>query len=374
MEFKISREEFLKGLQKVQGIVDTKGAMPILSNILIKTHSDGIDIFATDLDIGIKGSYEAKIVSEGSVTVSGRKLHEIVRELPDEEIYLKSDSENSWINLSCKKSTFKIACLSPEEYPAFPAYKEEKDLVIEIDLLKEMLKKTNFAISMDETRYTLNGILLESEGEDISMVGTDGHRLAFIKKTSGFEKKEKVEIIIPKKAQAELLKILDSGDSDQKDEKKTISISVEKNHAAFKMGKIILVTRLIDGRFPNYRQVIPNDNNNNVVIDCKLFLHALRRVAILADEKSRMVKFGVQKNLMILVSDNSELGEAKEEIDVEYQGTPITIGLNAKYVMDILNVINSEKINFKLKDSESSCLITPAENENYRCIVMPMRI
>ncbi len=374
MEFKISREEFLKGLQKVQGIVDTKGAMPILSNILIKTRSDGIDIFATDLDIGIKGSYEAKIVSEGSVTVSGRKLHEIVRELPDEEIYLKSDSENSWINLSCKKSTFKIACLSPEEYPAFPAYKEEKDLVIEIDLLKEMLKKTNFAISMDETRYTLNGILLESEGEDISMVGTDGHRLAFIKKTSGFEKKEKVEIIIPKKAQAELLKILDSGDSDQKDEKKTISISVEKNHAAFKMGKIILVTRLIDGRFPNYRQVIPNDNNNNVVIDCKLFLHALRRVAILADEKSRMVKFGVQKNLMILVSDNSELGEAKEEIDVEYQGTPITIGLNAKYVMDILNVINSEKINFKLKDSESSCLITPAENENYRCIVMPMRI
>ena len=374
MEFKISREEFLKGLQKVQGIVDTKGAMPILSNILIKTRSDGIDIFATDLDIGIKGSYEAKIVSEGSVTVSGRKLHEIVRELPDEEIYLKSDSENSWINLSCRKSTFKIACLSPEEYPAFPAYKEEKDLVIEIDLLKEMLKKTNFAISMDETRYTLNGILLESEGEDISMVGTDGHRLAFIKKTSGFEKKEKVEIIIPKKAQAELLKILDSGDSDQKDEKKTISISVEKNHAAFKMGKIILVTRLIDGRFPNYRQVIPNDNNNNVVIDCKLFLHALRRVAILADEKSRMVKFGVQKNLMILVSDNSELGEAKEEIDVEYQGTPITIGLNAKYVMDILNVINSEKINFKLKDSESSCLITPADNENYRCIVMPMRI
>ena len=374
MEFKISREEFLKGLQKVQGIVDTKGAMPILSNILIKTRSDGIDIFATDLDIGIKGSYEAKIVSEGSVTVSGRKLHEIVRELPDEEIYLKSDSENSWINLTCKKSTFKIACLSPEEYPAFPAYKEEKDLVIEIDLLKEMLKKTNFAISMDETRYTLNGILLESEGEDISMVGTDGHRLAFIKKTSGFEKKEKVEIIIPKKAQAELLKILDSGDSDQKDEKKTISISVEKNHAAFKMGKMILVTRLIDGRFPNYRQVIPNDNNNNVVIDCKLFLHALRRVAILADEKSRMVKFGVQKNLMILVSDNSELGEAKEEIDVEYQGTPITIGLNAKYVMDILNVINSEKINFKLKDSESSCLITPAENENYRCIVMPMRI
>ena len=374
MEFKISREEFLKGLQKVQGIVDTKGAMPILSNILIKPRSDGIDIFATDLDIGIKGSYEAKIVSEGSVTVSGRKLHEIVRELPDEEIYLKSDSENSWINLTCKKSTFKIACLSPEEYPAFPAYKEEKDLVIEIDLLKEMLKKTNFAISMDETRYTLNGILLESEGEDISMVGTDGHRLAFIKKTSGFEKKEKVEIIIPKKAQAELLKILDSGDSDQKDEKKTISISVEKNHAAFKMGKMILVTRLIDGRFPNYRQVIPNDNNNNVVIDCKLFLHALRRVAILADEKSRMVKFGVQKNLMILVSDNSELGEAKEEIDVEYQGTPITIGLNAKYVMDILNVINSEKINFKLKDSESSCLITPAENENYRCIVMPMRI
>ncbi len=374
MEFKIAREEFLKGLQKVQGIVDTKGAMPILSNILIKTQPSGIDIFATDLDIGIKGSYGAKIISKGSATVSGRKLHEIVRELPDEEIHLKSDKENNWINITCKKSTFKIACLPAEEYPAFPAYKEEKDLCIEIDLLKEMLRKTNFSISTDETRYTLNGVLLESEGKDISMVGTDGHRLACIKKSNGFDKKDKVEIIIPKKAQAELLKILEAGDSDQGNGKKTINISVEKNHAAFKVDKMILVTRLIDGRFPNYRQVIPEDNNNNVVIDSELFLHALRRVAILADEKSRMVKFGVQKNLMTLVSDNSELGEAREEIDVEYKGNDITIGLNAKYVMDILNVINVEKIVFKLKDADSSCLITPTDNENYRCIVMPMRI
>ena len=171
-----------------------------------------------------------------------------------------------------------------------------------------------------------------------------------------------------------MLKILEAGDSDQGNGKKTINISVEKNHAAFKVDKMILVTRLIDGRFPNYRQVIPEDNNNNVVIDSELFLHALRRVAILADEKSRMVKFGVQKNLMTLVSDNSELGEAREEIDVEYKGNDITIGLNAKYVMDILNVINVEKIVFKLKDADSSCLITPTDNENYRCIVMPMRI
>ena len=374
MEFKISREEFLKGLQKVQGIVDTKGAMPILSNILIKTQLEGVDIFATDLDIGIKGSYEATIITEGSATINGRKLHEIVKELPDEEIHLKSDSETNWINITCKKSTFKVACLPPDEYPAFPAYKEEQDLVIQIDLLKEMLRKTNFAISTDETRYTLSGVLFESEGKNISMVGTDGHRLAFIKKENGFDKKEKVEIIIPKKAQAELLKILETGDSGQNNEKKTISISIEKNHAAFKVDKMILVTRLIDGRFPNYCQVIPEDNNNNVVINCELFLHALRRVAILADEKSKMVKFGVQKNLMTLVSDNSELGEAREEIDVEYKGKAITIGLNAKYVMDILNVINTKKINFKLKDAESSCLITPADNENYRCIVMPMRI
>lgn len=374
MEFKITKDEFLKGLHKVQGIVDSKGAMPILSNILIKTGSDSIDVFATDLDVGIKGSYQAAIVSEGSATVNGRKLHEIVKELPNEEINLKSDQEKNWINITCKKSTFKIACLPPDEYPAFPAYKEENDLVIEIDFLKEMLRKTNFAISTDETRFTLNGILLESGDNAITMVGTDGHRLAFIKKDKGFELKGKVEIIIPKKTQAELLKILESGESEQGDAKKTMSISVEKNHAAFKMDKLILVSRLIDGRFPNYRQVIPKDNDSIVVINSELFLHALRRVAILADEKSKMVKFDVKGNLMTLVSDNSELGEAREEIDVEYKGDEITIGLNAKYVMDILNAINSDKINFKLKDSESSCLITPSDNDDYRCIVMPMRI
>lgn len=374
MEFKISREEFFKGLQKVQGIVDTKGAMPILSNILIKTSSDGIDIFATDLDIGIKGAYAAKIISEGSATINGRKLHEIVRELPEEEIHLKSDKENNWINITCKKSNFKIACLPPEEYPAFPAYKEESDLVIGVDLLKEILRKTNFAISTDESRYTLNGVLLVLEGKNISMVGTDGHRLAFIKKENVLEKQKTIEIIIPKKTQAELLKLLETDGSDQNNENKTIEISVEKNHVAFKLAKMVLVSRLIDGRFPNYQQVIPKDNDKNIVVNRDVFLHALKRVAILADEKSRMVKFGVQENLMTLISDNSELGEAREEIDIEYKGEDLTIGLNAKYVMDILNVIDTEKINFKLKDAKSSCLITPTSNENYSCIVMPMRV
>lgn len=374
MEFNISKEEFFKGLQKVQGIVDTKGAMPILSNILINTGSKVIDIFATDLDVGIRDSISANIISEGSVTINGKKIHEIVRELPNEEIHFKSGDDNNWINLKCKKSSFKIACLPPEEYPAFPAYKEDDDLVIDISLLKEMLKKTNFAISNDETRYTLNGVLLESEKQKISMVGTDGHRLAFFQKENGLEKQDNLEIIIPKKTQAELLKMLEAGSSDQKKKGKTVSISVEKNHVAFKMDKMVLVSRLIDGRFPNYRQVIPSDNTKNIVINRDDFLHALRRVAILADEKSRMVKFGVQNNLMTLVSDNSELGEAREEIDMEYKGEAVTIGLNAKYVIDILNAIDTEKINFKLKDAGSSCLITPTDNEDYRCVIMPMRV
>ncbi len=374
MEFSISRGEFFKGLQKVQGIVDTKGAMPILSNILIKTQPEGIDIFATDLDIGIKGSYGAKIVAESSATINGRKLHEIVRELPEEDIHLKSDKDNNWINIRCKKSNFKIACLPAEEYPALPAYKEESDLVLGVDILREMIRKTNFSISTDETRYTLNGVLLVAEGGSVSVVGTDGHRLAYIKKENVSDKKEKIEIIIPRKTQSELLKMLEAGDAGQSNGNKTVSISIEKNHAAFKMDKTILVSRLIDGRFPDYRQVIPNDNNKIVVINRDIFLHALKRVAILADEKSRMVKFSVKDNLMTLVSDNSEIGEAREEIDVEYKGEAETIGLNAKYVMDILNVIDTEKINFKLKNSDSSCLITPADNEDYKCIVMPMRI
>lgn len=374
MEFKISKEEFSKGLQKVQGIVDTKGAMPILSNILIKTQPEGIDIFATDLDVGIRGSFVATIIAEGSATINGRKLHEIVRELPDEEIHLKSDNDNNWINLTCKKSKFKIACMPSEEYPAFPTYKEESDLVVEIGLLKEMLRKTNFAISTDETRYTLNGVLLETEGDSIFMVGTDGHRLACFRKTNGFGEQEKIEIIIPKKTQAELLKMVEAGLSDQKDGKKAVSISVEKNHVAFKIDKVILISRLIDGRFPNYRQVIPNDNNKNIVINRDVFHHALKRVSILADEKSKMVRFEVQDKLMKLVSDNSEFGEASEEIDVEYKGETLSIGLNAKYIMDVLSAIDTEKISFRLKNQDSSCLITPADNEDYRCIIMPMRI
>lgn len=374
MEFKISKDEFLRGLQKVQGIVDSKGAMPILSNILLKTRPDGIDIFATDLDLGIKGFYSATIISEGSGTVNGRKIHEIVRELPKEEIHLKSDNKNNWIYITCKKSNFRIASLPPEEYPAFPTYKEENVLVIETNLLKEMLRKTNFAISTDETRYTLNGVLLVSEDENLSMVGTDGHRLAFIQKNRGFEKQQKVEIIIPKKTQLELLKMLEGCAANQEDGKKTISISVEKNHVAFKMEKLILVSRLIDGRFPNYRQVLPKDNNEIAKINRDVFIHALKRVVLLADEKSKMVKFGVQDNLMVLVSDSSELGEAREEIDIEFKGKTITIGLNAKYVMDTLSAIDSEMISFRLKDDKSSCLITPADDEDYRCIVMPMRI
>ncbi|GJL77081.1 MAG: DNA polymerase III subunit beta [Nitrospinaceae bacterium] len=369
MEVRISRDVFLHGVQKVQGIVETKGAMPILSHLLIRTENEGVTIEATDLEIGTRAFYPANVVSQGAVTLNARKLYDILRELPDLEIHMVKE-DNDWVTLKCGNSKFRLPGLPAADFPALPEYSSESLMEFSCLLLREMIRKTFFAVSPDETRQALNGLLLEKENSQANLVGTDGHRLALIARPvlkSTLPEGEKTSYLLPKKALSELLKLME-------DDESTFSFSEKGNHLAFIQGKQVIISRKIDGKFPNYRQVLPPDNNLKIKVNREDLNHALKRVALLADEKSKMVRFDIQKGTLTLVSDNSDLGAAREEVPIVYDGEDVSVGLNAKYVLDVLNVVEDQEIVLNLKDQNHSCLITLENDKDYMSIVMPMRI
>jgi DNA polymerase-3 subunit beta len=369
MEVRISRETFLEGVQKVQGIVETKGAMPILSHLLIRAEKEGITLEATDLEIGTRDTYSANVVTEGSVTLNARKLFDIIKELPDLEVHMVKE-DNDWVTLKCGNSKFRLPGLPAADFPAFPEYSTESLMEFSCGQLREMIRKTFFSVSPDESRQALNGLLLENENGKASLVATDGHRLAFITRPllkSSLPEGEKLSILLPRKAIAELLKLMEDDDA-------TFSFSTQGNHLAFIQGSQVIVSRKIEGKFPNYRQVIPSDNDLKIKINREILSHALRRVSLLADEKSKMVRFDIQKGNMTLISDNSDFGAAREEFPIAYEGESVSIGLNAKYVLDILSVTEDQEVTLNLKDQNHSCMITVENDSDYLGIVMPMRI
>lgn len=369
MEIKIGRDDFLNGIQKVQGIVESKGAMPILAHVLIHTEKDGVVIQATDLEIGIKGFLPAKVVAEGSITVNARKLFDILRALPDLEVHVTRD-DNDWVSLKCGKSNFRLPGLPSADFPKLPEYSETALMEFSGPRLKEMIRKTYFAISPDESRQALNGLLLEQDGDHVNLVGTDGHRLSFIRRPllkSNVQGDEK-SFLLPKKVLTELLKLMET------DEGATYAFSVKDNQLAFIHGREVIVSRKIDGKFPNYQQVIPSDNNLKIAINTQALTQALTRVALLADEKSKMVRFEIKKGSLSLVSDHTELGGAQEEVEIDYEGEEVRVGLNAKYILDVLSVIEADEVTLNLKDQNHSCLLTTSEDKDYRSIVMPMRL
>jgi DNA polymerase-3 subunit beta len=371
MKLKIKKDEILKGLQRIQGVVDKKNTMPILSNMLLVADGKGIEIVATDLEIGLRGRYEAEVEKPGAVTVSAKKMFEIVRELPEENIQIRVE-ESNWVKIVSGRSQFKLVGLPKEEYPNLPDVAEEGMITIAGEALREMIKKTLYAAGENDARYVLNGLFVHlSQGKgglNVRIVGTDGHRLSMIDRVVDAQHKEE-SVIIPKKAMLELRRLLEEDESQE-----GFQIGFSKNHALFKRGDLVMVSKLIDGNYPNYQQVLPTQNTKLVTVSKDMITHAVKRVSILSKEKNNAVKLQLEKNQLTLSTNNPEVGEANEELAIDYKGDSLAIGFNSRYLMDVLTAMDGENITLELNDALSPCLIKEAGNESYKCVVMPMRV
>ena len=375
MDFEIHKREFLKGLSLMQSVAGRRTTLPILSHILLEGEKDSLCLTGTDLETGIREELMAKIHQGGKASVSAKKIFEIIKELPEETIHIKK-KENQWITIQCGKSVFNLAGLDPEEFPSLPTYSDESFSQVSIHLIKEMLEKTVFAASNEESRYHLNGILIsqskKGEREILRMVATDGHRLSLLDRESQMIRGIEKGIIIPKKGVLEIKKIM--GDRDGEEEMK---VYFDQTHGFFKMGKSLMVIRLIDGEFPEYEQVIPKGNDKRVLMEKGKMYASLRRVSTMASERVEGIKFSVKKNFVELSSYHQDFGDAKEEVEVSYEGPSLEVGFNARYLMEALSVMDTEDVVMELKDEGSPGIIKPqsvTEPSNQLCIIMPMRI
>lgn len=373
MHFTIEKDVFLRGLGRVQGIVERKTTLPILSNVLIVARDGEIGLTATDLEVGLNGSYAATVKTPGKITVSAKKLHEIIKELPDGEVSFRA-KENSWIEIRCGKAIFNIVGLSAEEFPYFPELGRERFIEIKAADLKEMIEKTLFSVSTDESKYNLNGIYFramadENNREVLRLVATDGHRLALIQRPLNGESTEELRngVIFPRKGIVELKKMTEEGQG-------SILLGFLDNNAVVRKDQTTVVMRLVDGDFPDYNRVIPKGNDCIGTIKTANFLHALKRMAILSSEKSKGVKLVITPGMLEISSSNPEFGEAREELEIEYQGPEISIGFNARYLIDILLVQNEASVHLNLKDNLSPGLVRPDMDPDFFAVVMPMRL
>jgi DNA polymerase-3 subunit beta len=377
MNFEMDKREFIKGLGLMQSVAGRKTTLPILSHILLEWEKNSLYLTGTDLETGIREELAAKIHQKGKASVSAKKLYEIVRELPEETIHIQK-KENQWITLQCGKSIFNLAGLDPEEFPSLPNYQEENFSAISNRIIREMIEKTVFAASNEESRYHLNGVLFaqskQGGKEILRMVATDGHRLSLIdrenQKIRGIEEKG---MIIPKKGVLEIKKII--GDRGGEEE---MGIYFNGTHGFFKMGKSLTVIRLIDGEFPEYEQVIPKGNDKKLVMAKEKVVSSLKRVSTMASERMEGVKFSLKKNSVEMSSYHQDFGDAKEEVEVIYEGPPLQVGFNARYLIEALNVIDAEEILMELKDEGSPGILRPSSLtpglSDQLCIIMPMRL
>ncbi|MBN1595425.1 DNA polymerase III subunit beta [candidate division FCPU426 bacterium] len=366
MNFSCKRSDLIHGVQTVLNAVSPRNTLPILSNILLEAESGILRLTTTDLEVSIKCIVPADISEPGSITIPAKRLSEIVRELPDSDITI-TVNDNSMVTLVCEKSLFKINGLPPDDFPVLPKVKNEKGLNLSKTSVLDMIKKTIFSVSNDETRYVLNGVLFTVEDDVIRMVSTDGHRLSMIEQHLEKNPTQKINYIVPSKALQELGKILSAEGE--------INIQINDNQIIFSDEEAVLMSRLIDGQFPNYSQVIPKQSDKSVTCNTDLLLSATRRVALMASDKSSSVKYTISNNKLVITANTPEVGEAQEEMDISYSGDNISIAFNAKYVMDVLKNISSEECYLGLTTSLNPGVFKPvSEDQQYFCIVMPMRI
>lgn len=368
MKLEIQRKDLLSLLSKTQNIVEKRNTMPILVNVLLDGSDDHLKAYATDLEVSLTDSAPAKIKSAGKVAVSAKSLFEITRELFDGPLELIK-KDNNWLEIKQGKFLSKIVGVTAEEYPVFPTYSSDSFSKIASDEFKEMIDKTIYSVSNDETRYHLNGVYFETTDKNtITMVATDGHRLSLIKKTfTGISFPEKIGVIIPKKGLFEIKKIIESSTE-------PVSIAIEGSQFILKSGSSVLMIRLIEGKYPNYQQFIPQKLSQKIVIPTEQILSSLKRVSLLANQKSKAILFSFSNNKLEITSNNPELGDAKEELDLTYAGPDIRIGFNSRYIEDVLKNIDNDKIDIEINDQVSPGVIKAHDNADYVNVVMPMRI
>ena len=375
MKFRMGRVELLTGLQRVQGVVEKRNTMPILSNILIEAKQEGVEIVATDLEIGMRGLYKATVEKPGGITLSARKLYEIIKELTVGEIEIAS-GDNNWTTIQAGKSQFKIVGLPSTDYPALPTIEREGLIPLAGAGFLELIRKTLFAAGDNDARYILNGLLvtlITSEKKTIlRLVGTDGHRLAVaeqdVGKAGAKSVPQEIKAIIPKKAAHEMQRLLEEGGEGEP------LIGFTKNLMIFRKSGLLLTSRLMEGNYPNYQQVIPKESGRKIGVNRGELESALRRVSVLSRDKANAVKVSFVSGQMTLFSSNPDFGEATEELAAQYEGEALNTGFNARYLLDITNQIEGKEVRFLLSDAGSPAIIEDAEDSRTLYVLMPLRV
>ncbi|MBN1282795.1 MAG: DNA polymerase III subunit beta [Proteobacteria bacterium] len=370
MEIKIARTEIMRGLGLVQSVVERKSTMPILTNVLLEAAGKNLSVTATDLEVGMNCAYAADVVENGRVTVHAKSLYDIVKELPDEAVHFKLKSGNR-VEIKCGKSSFKIVGQAPDEFPALPKRGSGQTQKVEAKLICDMIDKTSFAMSSDETRYNLNGVYTDfsggENGKTIQMVATDGHRLSVVRREVDAKWNMPKGGILPRKGVMELKRLMEAGDS-------PAELWADAKHLIAYRDNTTLVIRLIDGQFPPYEQVIPKKSKRVVSANRQELIHALKRVSVLSTDRSRGVRFTISSGSLDISASNPDLGEAREELSVQYKGDAFDIGFNARYFIDALNVIEDEQAALQLGDETSPCLVMSEFDRGFTHVIMPMRL
>jgi len=372
MKLSVDKRDLLNVIARAQNIVEKRNTMPILVNVLLEAKDNGLRGFATDLEVSLTDEIVAQVKEPGRVAVNAKSLFEIIKELPDGRIDLER-KDNNWLKITQNRAVFNIVGISPEEYPVFPTFTTQEFVKMDAATFSEMIEKTIYSVSTDETRYHLNGVYLEVRGDadkaTYRMVATDGHRLSLIDReiAASPARAGTQGVIIPRKGLHEIRKLLDTVED-------SVEIAIEGAQLIVRSRQTVLMVRLIEGKYPNYQQLIPQNLKEHFLVRRESLLSTLKRVSLLSNAKSKGVTFAISNGRMEITSNNPELGDAKEEIEVEYQGKDMRIGFNARYVLDVLASMHDEIVRIELNDQLSPGLVRPSSDASYTCVVMPMRI
>lgn len=369
MEFHIAKEELVRALQRVQGIVERRSTNPIIANVLLRAESAGLVVTATDTEISFVGTYEAQVTTEGEITIEAKHLFDIARNLPTQEVSVQSAEDVPMeVEIRSGRAYFRVKGMAAESFPPVPGMAGESAMQITSGELRRVIERTAFSISSDDTRTGLNGASLEAVDDTrLRLVATDGHRLSLAEVVFQGELAGGQSVLLPRKGLGELRKLCDDSDD-------AYDIAFVQNQAVFHRGNVTLAMRLLEGVFPDYRQVIPSQPTRAVIVERRALIDGLKRASILAPERSNAVRFTIGDQLLGLQSNHSEFGSASEELEVETDGEPLEIGFNARYFLDALAVIADERVKLEFGDSLGPCLLKPAADTPAMFVIMPMRL